>query len=71
MKYQSREQLVIEFLDKQVSQREAAEKLNITPQALTKILNKQNFSFDDMQKLLSAVDYQMLVDFIPATETTE
>lgn len=75
MKYQSREQLVIEFkkllLDKQISQREAAEKLNITPQALTKILNKQNFSFDDMQKLLSAVDYQMLVDFIPSSKTTE
>lgn len=54
MKYQSREPLVIKFkkilLDKQVSQREATEKLNITPQASTKILNKQNFCFDDMQK---------------------
>lgn len=75
MKYHSREQLVIEFkkllLDKQISQREAADRLNITPQALTKIFNKQNFSFDDMQKLLSAVDYQMLVEFIPSTEATE
>lgn len=73
MEYQSKEQLIIEFkkllLDKQISQREAAEKLNITPQALTKILNKQNFSFDDMQKLLSTVDYQLFVDFIPTTNS--
>ena len=58
MIYQSREQLIIEFkkllLEKQTNQREVAQRLNITPQALTKILNKQNFSFDDMQKLLSA-----------------
>lgn len=69
MKYQSKEQLIIEFkkllLENQINQREVAQRLNITPQALTKILNKQNFGFEDMQKLLSAIDYQMLIDFIP------
>lgn len=69
MKYQSKEQLIIEFkkllLENQINQREVAQRLNITPQALTKILNKQNFSFEDMQKLLSAINYQMLIDFIP------
>lgn len=72
MLYASKEQLIIEFkkllLDKQISQREVAQKLNITPQALTKIINKQNFSFDDMEKLLSAVNYDMVIQFIP-TET--
>lgn len=70
MRYTSKEQLIIEFkkllLDKQLSQREIAHKLNITPQALTKIINKQNFSFDDMEKLLSAVNYGMDIQFIPA-----
>ena len=69
MKYQSKEQLIIEFkkllLENKINQREIAKRLNITPQALTKILNKQNFGFEDMQKLLSAIDYQMLIDFIP------
>ena len=69
MEYQSKEQLIIEFkkllLENQINQREVAQRLNITPQALTKILNKQNFSFEDMQKLLSAINYQMLIDFIP------
>lgn len=75
MLYASKEQLIIEFkkllLDKQISQREVAQKLNITPQALTKIINKQNFSFDDMEKLLSAVDYSMVVQFIPAESSME
>lgn len=70
MLYASKEQLIIEFkkilLDKQISQREIAQKLNITPQALTKIINKQNFSFDDMEKLLAAVDYDMVIQFVPA-----
>lgn len=75
MLYASKEQLIIEFkkllLDKQISQREVAQKLNITPQALTKIINKQNFSFDDMEKLLSAVDYSMVVQFVPAESSME
>lgn len=70
IKYDSKKQLISEFkkilLDKQTSQREVAKKLNITPQALTKIMNKQNFSFDDMQKLLSVVNYDMIVEFVPA-----
>ena len=71
MRYTTKEQLIIEFkkilLDKKISQREVAQRLNITPQALTKILNKQNFSFDDMEKLLHAVGYDMDIDFVPAT----
>ncbi|MCI9369734.1 MAG: helix-turn-helix domain-containing protein [Lachnospiraceae bacterium] len=74
MKYSSKEQLVIEFkkllLDNQISQREVAQRLNITPQALNKIMNKQNFGFDDMQKLLSAINYNMLVEFIPSSAST-
>ncbi len=75
MLYDSKEQLIIEFkkllLDKQMTQREVAQRLNITPQALTKIINKQNFSFDDMEKLLSAVDYGMVVQFVPAETNIE
>lgn len=69
MRYASKEQLIIEFkkilLEKQISQREIAQRLNITPQALTKIINKQNFSFDDMKKLLAAVNYDMFIQFVP------
>ena len=75
MRYTTKEQLIIEFkkilLDKKISQREVAQRLNITPQALTKILNKQNFSFDDMEKLLRAVGYDMDISFVPTTTPDE
>lgn len=75
MLYNSKDQLIIEFkkilLERQLSQREVAQRLNITPQALTKIINKQNFSFDDMEKLLGAVGYQMTVDFMPTATNAE
>lgn len=74
MRYASKEQLIIEYkkilLDKQISQKEIAQKLNITPQALNKIINKQNFSFNDMEKLLAAVNYDMVIQFVPAATDT-
>ncbi|WP_313584543.1 helix-turn-helix transcriptional regulator [Lacrimispora sp.] len=70
MRYTSKEQLIIEYkkllLEKQISQKEVAKKLNLLPQALTKILNKQNFSFDDMSKLLSAIGYNIEIQFTPS-----
>lgn len=61
------EQIVIEIkklmLETQISQREIAEKLGIKPQGLTKILAKKNFGFEDAQKVLSAMGYDLLIDF--------
>ena len=62
--YKSNEQIVIEIkklmLEKQISQRE---QLNIKPQGLTKLLNKKNFGFEDAQKILSAMGYDLIIDF--------
>ena len=61
--YKNNQQIVIEIkklmLEKQVSQREIAERLNIKPQGLTKLLNKKNFGFED----LSALGYDLVLDF--------
>ena len=51
------------MLEKQISQREIAERLNIKPQGLTKLLNKKNFGFEDAQKILSAIGYDLIIDF--------
>ena len=68
--YKDNEQIVIEIkklmLEKQISQREIAERLNIKPQGLTKLLNKKNFGFEDAQKILSAMGYDLIVDFLPS-----
>lgn len=65
--YKNNEQIVIEIkklmLETQISQREIAEKLGIKPQGLTKILAKKNFGFEDAQKVLSAMGYDLLIDF--------
>ena len=69
--YKDNEQIVIEIkklmLEKQISQREIAEQLNIKPQGLTKLLNKKNFGFEDAQKILAAMGYDLVIDFQQAT----
>lgn len=45
------------------TQREIADNLNIKPQGLNKILNKKNFSFEDMQNILSAIGYELYIEF--------
>lgn len=65
--YENNEQIVIEIkklmLENKISQREIASKLGITPQGLTKLLNKKNFGFEDAQKILSAMGYELVLDF--------
>lgn len=51
------------MLEMGISQRQIADKLNITPQALTKILNKKNFGFDDAKRLLDALDHELFYEF--------
>ena len=70
--YKNNQQIVIEIkklmLEKQVSQREIAERLNIKPQGLTKLLNKKNFGFEDAEKVLSALGYDLVLDFSEKAE---
>lgn len=65
--YKDNEQVLIEIkklmLEKKVTQREIADKLGIKPQGLTKLLNKKNFGFEDAKKVLSAMGYNLLIEF--------
>lgn len=67
VKYESNEQIVIEIkklmLETKMSQREIADKMNIKPQGLTKLLNKKNFGFEDAEKILSVMGYNLIIDF--------
>ena len=67
VKYENNEQIVIEIkklmLETKMSQREIADKMNIKPQGLTKLLNKKNFGFEDAQKILSAMGYDLIIGF--------
>ena len=67
VKYENNEQIVIEIkklmLETKMSQREIADKMNIKPQGLTKLLNKKNFCFEDAEKILSVMGYNLIIDF--------
>ena len=73
VQYKNNEQVIIEIkklmLEKQISQREIAERLNIKPQGLTKLLNKKNFGFEDAQKILSAIGYDLIINFQQSSTT--
>ena len=65
--YQDNTQLIVEIkkllLDNNLSQKELAASLDMVPQAFTKLLGKKNFSFEDAQKILSTMGYDLIVDF--------
>ncbi|WP_300628126.1 helix-turn-helix transcriptional regulator [uncultured Thomasclavelia sp.] len=67
MIYENNEQLAIELkklmLDCKLSQREIADRLEIKPQGLTKLMNKKNFGFNDAQKILNAMGYELDINF--------
>mgnify|MGYP005752093635 FL=1 len=66
--YEDNQQLIVEIkklmLEKNFSQRQLAQALEITPQAFSKLLCKKNFSFEDAKKILSVMGYDLSIDFI-------
>ena len=51
------------MLENKITQRQIADKLDMKPQGLTKLMNKKNFCFDDAAKILDAMGYDLLIDF--------
>lgn len=69
MIYTDNEKLVKEFkkllIDNGVKQQTVADKLGISKQSLNLLLNKKHITFDDMQKLLGCIGYELIFDFTP------
>lgn len=68
MRYKDAEQIKIEIkklmLDKGLTQKEVAERLDLLPQGFTKLINKKNFSLTDLQNILHAMECELHIDFI-------
>lgn len=47
------------MLDSHITQREVAERIGLSPQAFNKLLNKKNFGFEDAQRILNAMGYNL------------
>lgn len=65
--YENHDQILIEIkklmLENKITQRQIADKLDMKPQSLTKLMNKKNFGFDDAAKILDSMGYDLLIDF--------
>ncbi len=66
--YSDNEQLVEELnkllIQKKISKTEVATRLGINPQGLNSLLNKKNFSFNDLKRILDVIDIEMKVNFV-------
>lgn len=75
MKYTNNQNLIDEYkkllIDKKISQREVAQLLGVTPQNLNKSFNKKNLSFNDIAKLLNAIDSELHFEFKDKQDLTK
>lgn len=59
------------MLESKVTQRAIAERLGLSPQGLQKMMGKKHFSFQDAQKILAVMGYDLTFDFVPKEPGTE
>lgn len=63
MKYINNDTFVIEvkkaILESGLTKRKIAEKLDMSPQNLNKLINKKNFSMTDAKKVLDVIGYEI------------
>lgn len=50
------------LIDLQISKVELSKRMQCKPQQLNNILNKQNLSFSDMQRIYNALGYDLYID---------
>lgn len=72
MIYKDNNQLVNELkkvmIDTNTKQVDLASMMEVPKQAITKILNKKNLTCDDMKKILSLMNYELHIDFVPVDQ---
>ena len=52
-------------IDSGMTQKEVAEKMEVTPQQYTNIVNKENLAFRDVKRIAIACGYELHIDFVP------
>ena len=53
------------LIDNGIKQQFIADKLEISKQSLNLLMNKKHITFDDMQKLLACIGYELRIEFVP------
>ena len=52
------------IIDNGTTNKEIADKLEITPQTYQHLINKKQFSFADMKKICDAMDCDLVIDIV-------
>ena len=60
---QIKDELTKLLIDEKVTKKDLAQRIDVSPQHLQNILNKKNLSFEDMHRLLSALGYDLEIEF--------
>ncbi len=72
MIYTDSKQLIKEYkkllIDVGITQQDIADKLGISRQALYMFTNKKRLSFDDMERLLAPLGYEIEIKFVKKAE---
>lgn len=67
--FENNEQLKKELkkciIDNGYTAKQICDKLEMLPQTYQTLINKKNFSFADMKKILDCMDVELRVDFVP------
>ena len=60
---QIKDELTKLLIDEKVTKKDLAQRIDVSPQHLQNILNKKNLSFEDMHRLLSALGYDLKIEY--------
>lgn len=73
--YKDNDQVITEIkklmLDSHITQKEVAERIGLSPQAFNKLLNKKNFGFEDAQRILNAMGYNLILAWSDKSDCKE
>ena len=53
------------LIDCNVTNKEVAERMGITPQTYQHLINKKQFSFSDMKRIANAAGFRLIIDLVP------
>lgn len=73
--YENNEQLKKELkkciIDNGFTAKQISDSLGMIPQTYQTLINKKNFSFSDMKRILDCMGVELVIDFKPTEKETE
>lgn len=59
------------LIDCNITNKEVAERMGITPQTYQHLINKKQLSFADVKRIADNAGFKVMIDFVPVQSRTE